>query len=117
MENIKDEFEGEHYINIEEYGRMNKVIIKHIGDNMFRLTSPNVWDGVGIFDGKMYIGVFEYKHSFGNAHLSGIYGNHYAIRQDDGSFVFVGANKIGLTGEFTFTLSKIEDLSVECEGL
>ena len=81
----------------------NKLIIERIKDNQFRLESPNVWDGVGIFDGFVYFGIFKYKITFENKAFAGVWGNHHAIIQDDGSFIVKGTNVIGMGGEFRNT--------------
>ena len=81
----------------------NKLIITRIEGDQFRLESPNVWDGVGIFDGFVYFGIFKYKHTFENKNFAGVWGNHHAIIQDDGSFIVKGTNIIGMDGEFRNT--------------
>ena len=96
---------GEYCINNDPN---NKLIIKKIEGDQFRLESPNVWDGVGIFDGFIYFGIFKYKHSFENKNFAGVWGNHHAIIQDDGSFIVKGTNKIGMDGEFRNTWNIIK---------
>ena len=98
------ELSGEYCINNDPN---NKLIIRNIEGNQYSLESPNVWDGVGIFDGLIYFGIFKYKHSFENKNFSGVWGNHHAILQDDGSFIVKGTNRIGMVGEFRNTWNTI----------
>jgi hypothetical protein len=37
-----------------------KNLISYVSDSIFNITNP-VWDGVGIFDGETYFGVFKYN--------------------------------------------------------
>jgi hypothetical protein len=86
------DFSGTYYINNHP---SNKLIIKRIKDKQFRLESPNVWDGVGIFDGFVYFGIFKYKITFENKAFAGVWGNHHAIIQD--VIPALGAGKLRLS--------------------
>ena len=94
------ELSGDYCINNDPN---NRLIITRIEGDQFRIESPNVWDGVGIFDGFVYFGMFKYKHTFQNKSFAGVWGNHHAIIQEDGSFIVKGTNVIGMDGEFRNT--------------
>jgi hypothetical protein len=76
----------------------DKVVIKRLSKNRYRLTTPGWWEGVGIFDGKMYYGVYRYHDDRGQ--WAGVWGTHHARFMPDGSFVVQGKNTIKRTGEF-----------------
>ena len=98
-------FEGTYYINNNP---KNIIIIKHISDEIFSLTSSGVWNGVGLFDGTTYIGSFRYTHCLENIHLSGVYGIHQMITQYNNSDILnvLGTNKLGVGTPFRFTIHK-----------
>jgi len=98
------ELSGEYCINNDPN---NKLIIKKISSNQYSIESPNVWEGVGVFDGLIYFGIFKYKHTFENKNFSGVWGTHHAILQDNGSFIVKGINRIGMVGEFRNTWNAI----------
>jgi hypothetical protein len=50
--------------------------ISHISDSIFTITNP-VWDGVGVFDGETYFGVYKYNNK-AKPEMRTMWGTHKA---------------------------------------
>ena len=80
-------------------GRDNEnevVVISKLSKTQYRIENPRQWDGVGIFDGTIYFGIFRYKNTMKYEPFRGIFGMHRAAFREDGSFEVHGTF---LTGE------------------
>jgi len=66
------------------------VVITRLSDNQYRVENPRQWDGVGIFDGKVYRGVFRYKDTMAYEPFRGRWGLHEAVLRADGSLAVRG---------------------------
>lgn len=83
------------------------VVITRIQGNEFRVVAPGFWDGVGFFDGKVYVGVFRYPADSKHGSLSKATGNHRATLQSDGSFKVIGSFRGDGARDFEVTWKKI----------
>jgi hypothetical protein len=66
--------------------RTDVVVIRKLDDYRYAVENPGHWTGVGIFDGKIYWGVFRYPDDTRHGSLTRAVGIHRAERQRDGSF-------------------------------
>lgn len=62
------------------------VVITKISPNQYRVENSRQWEGVGIFDGENYRGVFQYKDTMEFKPFRGLWGTHEAVLRNDGSF-------------------------------
>ncbi len=67
------------------------VVITKIGPNQYRVENPFQWEGVGIFDGEEYNGVFRYKDTMAYEPFRGMFGMHHAKIRSDGSLAVHGS--------------------------
>lgn len=67
------------------------VIITAIARGQYRIENPGFWMGVGLFDGKVYWGVFAYPSDTRHGSLAGVRGVQRAELQPDGSFKVHGS--------------------------
>jgi hypothetical protein len=67
------------------------VIITTIARGQYRIENPGFWMGVGLFDGKVYWGVFAYPSDTRHGSLAGVRGVQRAELQPDGSFKVHGS--------------------------
>ncbi len=67
------------------------VIITAIARRQYRIENPGFWMGVGLFDGKVYWGVFTYPSDTRHGSLAGVRGVQRAELQPDGSFKVHGS--------------------------
>jgi len=80
---VKDPIAGRYAIN---GNRADVVIISKLADSRYAIENPGNWTGVGIFDGRIYYGVFRYPDDTKHGSLMRAVGVHRAERQKDGSF-------------------------------
>jgi hypothetical protein len=91
--------------------REDVVVVRHLEGNRYATENPGNWDGVGIFDGKTYYGIFRYPDTSRHGSLARVVGIHRAERQRDGSFKVHGS--FGATsdghelGQFDVTWKKL----------
>lgn len=78
------------------------VVISKLSKTQFRVENPRQWEGVGIFDGEKYCGVFRYKDTMKYEPFRGLWGVHEAALRGDGSFEVHGSFLSGQleVGEF-----------------
>lgn len=76
------------------------VVITRLSETQYRVENPCQWDGVGIFDGAVYCGVFRCKATIGYAPFRGAWGFHEAHVREDGSFAVHGRCVTGEFGDF-----------------
>jgi hypothetical protein len=67
------------------------VVITAIAHGQYRIENPGFWMGVGMFDGKVYWGVFAYPSDTRHGSLAGVRGVQRAELQPDGSFKVHGS--------------------------
>ena len=67
------------------------VVITAIAHHQYRIENPGFWMGVGMFDGKVYWGVFAYPSDTRHGSLAGVRGVQRAELQPDGSFKVHGS--------------------------
>jgi hypothetical protein len=77
-----------------------RVRITALGGDRYRVDSPGFWEGVGIFDGHTYWGVFRYPANSRTAALGNVCGLHRAELQPDRSFKVHGSFNSQGFGEF-----------------
>ncbi|HTM58429.1 MAG TPA: hypothetical protein VL123_08450 [Candidatus Udaeobacter sp.] len=88
-------------------GSSEHVLISSLGGDRYRIDSPGFWEGVGIFDGKTYWGVFRYPTNSHHASLANVCGLHRAELQGDRSFKVHGSfNSTGF-GEFDLVWTRL----------
>ncbi len=71
--------------------RTDLVLIRRLDRNRYSVENPGNWSGVGIFDGKVYWGVFRYPDDTRHTSLVRAVGIHRAELQKDGSFKVHGS--------------------------
>jgi len=86
------------------------LIIEPIDARNFRLQRPGVWEGVGVFDGRVLWGAFRYAADAAEGHLAGCTGGFRALAGPDGSFEVQGAFVHGWSGRFTGIWERMADL-------
>jgi hypothetical protein len=62
------------------------VIITALAHGEYRTENPGFWKGVGLFDGKIYWGVFQYPPGTRHGSMQNVRGVQRAELQPDGSF-------------------------------
>jgi hypothetical protein len=83
------------------------VRITALGGDRYRADSPGLWEGVGIFDGHIYWGVFRYPLDSHHASLANVCGLQRAELQPDRSFKVHGSfNSTGF-GEFDIVWNRV----------
>lgn len=87
------------------------VVIRRLEGNRYAVENPGNWEGVGVFDGRIYYGVFRYPERTQHGSLAKVVGIHRAERQRNGSFKVhgsFGASSDGhQLGEFDVTWEKL----------
>jgi hypothetical protein len=76
------------------------VVISRLSEHQYRVENPRQWEGVGIFDGTLYRGVFRYKDTMAYEPFRGRWGMHDAVLRGDGSFAVHGRFMAGDDDEF-----------------
>jgi hypothetical protein len=80
---VRDPIAGRYAINGV---RTDVVVIRRLDEHRYAVENAGNWTGVGIFDGKIYWGVFRYPDDTKHGSLTRAVGIHRAERQRDGSF-------------------------------
>jgi hypothetical protein len=83
------------------------VIITRIEGDQFHVESPGFWEGLGFFDGKVYLGVFRYSDDSRHGSLGKAVGTHRATLQSDGSFKVQGSFQGQGFGEFEVVWTRL----------
>lgn len=83
------------------------VFITIVDGHTYRVSSPGFWEGVGFFDGKVYMGVFRYPDDSKHGSLTKAVGTHRAVLQKDGSFKVHGSFSGEGFGEFDVEWKKL----------
>lgn len=83
------------------------VRITALGGDRYRADSPGLWEGVGIFDGHTYWGVFRYPINSHHASLANVCGLHRAEVQPDRSFKVHGSFNSSGFGEFDIVWNRV----------
>jgi TonB family protein len=88
---------GGRYLVNGEAGRV--VVISVLANDVCQLVGDD-WEGVGLFDGASYWGVFQHRGGAGADSLTGARGTHRATLGPNGSLVVHGEYTLGRTGSF-----------------
>ena len=88
-------------------GSGEHVRITALGGDRYRADSPGLWEGVGIFDGHTYWGVFRYPNTSHHASLANVCGLHRAEVQPDRSFKVHGSFNSSGFGEFDIVWNRV----------
>ena len=88
-------------------GSSEHVVITSLGGDRYRIESPGFWEGVGIFDGKVYWGVFRYPQTSHHQSLANVCGLHRAELQPDRSFKVHGSFNSSGFGEFDLEWTRL----------
>ena len=67
------------------------VVIRRLEGNRYAVENPGNWEGVGVFEGRTYYGVFRYPERTNHGSLARVVGIHRAELQRDGSFKVHGS--------------------------
>ena len=105
FENAVKEFSGDYYVNtlLQE-----KLSISHIADETFAIHFPEHWIGTGVFDGRVYLGVYRYldPHPI-DSKFAGTMGIHCAVRIEENSYRVLGFNANRSHGAFVLSWTKL----------
>jgi hypothetical protein len=83
------------------------VIITATAHGEYRAENPGFWNGVGLFDGKVYWGVFAYPKGTRHGSLENVHGVQRAELQPNGSFKVHGTFAPGGSGfDVTWTRTR-----------
>lgn len=89
--------EGTYWVNDNP---QDIVTLSSVAEGIYRAESA-VWSGVGLFDGKLYIGLFRYKDNAQD--FAGVLGLHVGTPKEEGLFSIKGTNVEKQTGSFEIT--------------